>query len=174
MDEFRRNVLKVNESRTHTIRNSLGVYDAYKFVRKNKWLDIGKPITEHDFYIIIRQVNNLLADNLANGEDIILPHKMGSIELRKYDAKISFQNGKLVTNLPIDWDITLKLWAEDEKAYKEKTLVKVEDRELFKVFYNKRRANYENKSFFQFEVNRDIKIKLKSKIKNKVIDAFKF
>lgn len=173
MDDFRRTVLKLDKPRTHKVRGSNGVYDAYKWIRKNKWLNIGRPVTEHEFYTIIRQVNNLLAENILNGEDIVLPHRLGTIELRKYPTRISICNGKLVTNLPIDWDRTLKLWSEDEEAYKERTLVKMEEKETFKVFYNKRTANYENKSFMQFEVNRDLKRRLKQKIKSKAVDAFK-
>lgn len=173
MDEFRRKVLKVDGPRTHNIRNSNGVYSAYKWIRKNKWLNIGRPVTEHEFYSIVRQVNNLLAEVILSGGDIVLPHRLGTIELRKYDTRISICNGKVVTNLPIDWDRTLKLWSEDEEAYKERTLVKMEEKETFKVFYNKRTANYENKSFMQFEVNRDLKRRLKQRIKNKLVDAFK-
>ena len=173
MDDFRKEVLKVNESRVHEVNKSLGVYDAYKWVRKNKWLDIGRPLTEHEFYTIIRQINNLFADNIIDGNDIHLPHRMGDIELRKYENIIEFRNGVLVDSLPIDWDRTLKLWYEDEEAYKNKTLIKMEEKETFRVFYNKRTANYENKSFMQFEANRNLKLRLKQKIKNKTIDAFK-
>ena len=173
MDDFRKKVLKLDKPRQHKVNNSLGTYDAYKWIRKNKWLDIGRPITEHEFYTIIRQVNNLLAENFLKGRDIVLPHRLGTIELRKYETKMSFNNGKLHTNLPIDWDRTLKLWAEDEEAYKEKMLVKVEEKEIFKVFYNKGKANYNNKSFYEFEVNRDLKRRLKQRIKDGLIDAFK-
>lgn len=173
IEDFRREVLKLDKPRTHKVRNSNGVYDAYKWVRKNKWLDIGRPVTEHEFYSIIRQVNNLFVESILRGEDIVLPHRLGTIELRKYDTKIAICNDRLVTNLPIDWDKTLKLWSEDEEAYKERALVKMEEKEIFKVFYNKRTANYENKSFMQFEVNRDLKKRLKQKIKSKTIDAFK-
>lgn len=41
MNEFRRQVLKVDEPRVHKVRNSFGTYDAYKYIRKNKWFDIG-------------------------------------------------------------------------------------------------------------------------------------
>lgn len=173
MDDFRRAVLKIDGPRKHKVNNSNGVYQVYKWIRKNKWLDIGRPLTEHEFYTIIRQVNNCLADELLHGRDIILPHRLGRIELRKYDARMSIKNGKLITNLPIDWDRTLKLWSEDEEAYKERTLVKVEEKEIFKVFFNKRTANFQNKSFMEFEVNRDLKRRLKQKIKSGAIDAFK-
>ena len=173
MDDFRKKVLKLDKPRQHKVNNSLGVYDAYKWIRKNKWLDIGRPITEHEFYTIIRQVNNLLAENFLKGRDIVLPHRLGTIELRKYETKMSFNNGKLHTNLPIDWDRTLKLWAGDEEAYKEKMLVKVEEKEIFKVFYNKGKANYNNKSFYEFNVNRDLKKRLKQRIKEGKLDDFK-
>lgn len=173
MDDFRREILRVNGPRRHKVNNSNGVYDAYKWIRKNKWLDIGRPLTEHEFYTIVRQVNNYLADELLQGQDIVLPHRLGRIELRKYATRMSFENGVLRTNLPVDWDRTLKLWSEDEEAYKDRTLIKMEEKEIFKVFYNKKTANYSNKSFYEFEVNRDLKRRLKQKIKSGAIDAFR-
>lgn len=171
--QFKKDILKLNEPRTHEIKGSLGVYDAYKYIRKNKWFNIGRPLTEHEFYSIIRRVNNYLAEALIDGEDITLPHKLGRIELRKYDTYTSLKGDKLVSNLPIDWDRTLKLWYEDEEAYKERTLVKVEEKEIFKVHYNRTKAEFNNKAFYQFEVNRDLKRRLKQQIKEGRIDAFK-
>jgi hypothetical protein len=43
--------------RYYKVNNSLGVYDAYKWIRKNKWFNIGRPLKEHEFYSIIRKVN---------------------------------------------------------------------------------------------------------------------
>ena len=172
MDEFRRKVLKVDHSRNHKVKNSIGVYDIYKHIRKNKWYDIGQPITEHQFYTIIRQVNNVLADNLLKGNDIVFPNKMGRLEVRKFEPIIRFEDNKLTVRLPIDWDRTLKLWLEDEEAYKERTLVKMEEKEIFKVCYNKTRADFPNKGFYQLQINRDLKIALKKKIKLGNFDAF--
>lgn len=171
--DFLNSIKKVNEPRTHKVNNSLGVYDAYKFLRKRKWVDVGRYITEHEFYSIIRRVNDYLADSFLHGNDIKLPHRMGRIELRKYDVRVSFDGEKVKTNLPIDWDKTLKLWYEDEEAYKEKTLVKVEEKEIFKVYYNKHLADYNNQVFYEFNINRELKRRLKQKIKEGKIDAFK-
>lgn len=173
MDEFRRQVLKVNGPRKHKIRNSFGTYDAYKWIRKNKWLDIGIPVSEHDFYRIIRTVNNEIANMLSKGQDMNLPHQMGRLEIRKYDAKITIVNNRVITNLPIDWDRTLKLWSEDEEAYKNRTLVKMEEKEIFKIYYNKGKANYTNKSFIYFDVNRELKKQLKKHIREGALDAFR-
>lgn len=171
-EEFRSEVQHLNATRVHKVNNSLGVYDCYKWLRKRKWTDIGGRLTEHEFYSIIRRVNDYLADSFLQGNDIKLPCKMGRLELRKYDAKISLDGEKVKTNLPIDWDRTLKLWYEDEEAYKKKILIKVEERELFRVYYNKHLADYNNQVFYEFKVNRELKIKLKQRIKEG-LDAFK-
>lgn len=172
MDEFRKKVLKVNQPRTHKVTGSLGVYDAYKYIRKNKWLNIGRALTEHEFYTIIRQINNLLVENFLKGHDIELPHRLGKLELRKYKKRVSIVNGEIYTNLPIDWDRTLKLWAEDKESYDNKLLIRAEERELFKVLYNKSKANYNNKSFYEFDINRDFKRRLKQRIKDGLLDAY--
>ena len=174
MDEFRRKILKINGPRKHKINNSFGVYNAYKLIRKNKWFNIGKPISEHDFYKIVRTVNNKLADLLSKGHDINLPCQMGRLEIRKYDARITLQGDKVVTNRPIDWDRTLKLWSEDEEAYQKRTLIKMEEKEIFSIYYNRTKAKYENKSFFQFQPNRQLKQILKRNIKQGRIDAFTY
>lgn len=172
-EEFKKSI-QHTDSRVHKVTNSIGVYDAYKWIRTNKWLNIGRPLTEHEFYSIIRRVNNYLADSFLRGQDIKFPHKMGQLELRKYDARFNIVNGRIKTNLPIDWDRTLKLWYEDEKAYKERTLVKMEEKEIFRVYYNKQLADYNNQVFYEFNVNRELKKRLKQRIKNGLLDAFKF
>lgn len=171
--QFKSSVLHLQDRRFHKITNSLGVYDAYKYIRKNKWFDIGRPITEHEFYQIVRRVSALLAEGLSKGEDVMLPCRMGMLELRKRNSIPSFNpDGSIKVTYAIDWDRTLKLWYEDEGAFNEKTLVKIPEKNIFRVRYNKETANYENKGFMDFQVNRDVKMKLKHNIKNNQIDAF--
>ena len=172
-DAFKSSIQHLQENRTHKITNSLGVYDAYKFIRKNKWLSIPRGLTEHEFYQIIRRVNNYLAEELVNGNDIAFPSRMGKLELRKRNSlPVIDKNGSLKVTYAIDWDSTLKLWYDDEEAFNNKTLVKLPERSIFRVKYNKDTANYKNKSFMEFQINRDIKTRLKQKIKNNEIDAF--
>ena len=171
--DFKSVIQGLQNTRTHKITNSLGVYDAYKYIRKNKWFNIGRPLTEHEFYQIIRRINNYLAEELINGNDVIFPNRMGKLELRKRNSlPVIDKNGNLKVTYAIDWDSTLKLWYDDEEAFNSKTLVKLPERNIFRVKYNKDSANYENKSFMEFQINRDIKTRLKQKIKNNEIDAF--
>ena len=153
--EFKKRIRKVTEHRKHSVRNSLGVYDCYKWIRKNKWLNIGRILTEHEFYSIIRQVNNLIAESIASGEEVTFPERMGTIELRKHEKNIVLDNGKIKTNLPIDWNATLELWYNDEESYKQKTLVRMDEEELYKLHYNTYKANFANKSFYEFFFNKD-------------------
>ena len=169
--EFKRRVRKVNHPREYKINNSLGVYDGYKWLRKNKWFGMN-PLSEHNYYSIIRKVNLLLSEEIANGNEISLPCHMGHIELRKGEVYLGIDdNCKLKTNRPIDWNKTLELWYEDEESYKNKTLIKMEEQEIFKIYYNKWSANYNNKSFYEFVFNKDLKAKLKQRIREGVIDA---
>lgn len=173
LKEFKKRIKKLDNHRVHSVRNSLGVYDAYKYYRKHKPNDKKYVLTESQYFAIIRKVNLLLSEQLLNNNDIILPCRMGTIELRKFDKTISVDNkGKVKTNLPIDWNKTLELWYEDKEAFKDKTLVKMDENEIFKIYYNKLNANYENRAFYEFVFNKDLKQKLKHKIKQGLIDAY--
>lgn len=169
--EFRNNIIKNRTKSLSKVRNSFGVYDAYKYIRKNKWYDIGRPVTEHEFYSIIRGVNNLLADEIAKGNKVAFPERMGKLELRKNERGVSIVDGKLKVTYPINFHDTLLLWFEDQEALKNKTLVRYENKEVYKVKYLKYDATYENKTFYEFVLNRNIKKKLRDNINNRITDT---
>lgn len=172
LEEFRHNTLKLDKPRVHRIRGSWGIYDGYKYYRKNKPKDPKYVLSESQYFSITRSINELIADTLIKGDDIKLPHRMGRLEIRKISGDIRYNSkGKLITNMPIDWDRTLKLWYEDEESYKAKTIVRQEEKEIFKVYYNRGFANYNNKNFYEFSVNRDLKQRLKQRIKEGKIEA---
>lgn len=168
----REEILKVKGPRVHKITNSYGVYDMYKQIRKNNWYNIGKVVKEKDFYAIIRTVNNLLVANFLKGKDIVFPYRMGTLELRKNTTKVKYTDKGLLVTAPIDWNSTLKLWCEDEDARSNKQLVRVEDTEIYKVFYNKATADFENKFMYELRPNRELKKNLKKNIKKGILDAF--
>ena len=169
--EFNVKTRKADQPRKTTIKGSFGVYDCYKKIRKNQWYDIGRPLKEHEFYSIIRGVNKLIAEGLANGEEFIFPSRMGKLELRRNHEGVSIVNGKLINTHPIDWAGTLKLWYEDEEAKNNKSLVRIIREPSFHIKYNKFAANYENQSFYEFTLNRFIKIALAENVKQGKIDT---
>lgn len=170
--EFRKQVIGANNKKVHfKVTNSNGTKEAWRWIKKNKWLDIGQPITELELGTIIKTINQHLQDQLLKGKDIVLPHRMGRIELRKFKATIKIKDNKVVTNLPINWEKTLELWWDDKEAYDNKVLIRHECRERFSIYYNRQCANFNNKSFYKFIPIRTIKKKLKDKIINGEIDA---
>lgn len=172
MDNFRKKILKIGvKGHLHKIRNSVGIHDIYKMLRKNKWLNIGRPLTEHEFYTIIRQVNNNIADNIKKGNTIELPSFMGTFETIKYKSSIKFVNGRLKTNLPIDWNRTLKLWENDKEAFRNKTVLRYELNYIYKLRYNPYKARFINKTVFQFKFMRTVRQGISKEIQKGKMDA---
>ena len=173
MNDFRKEVLKVNKSRKHKVSNSYGLKDAYNYFIKNILKDNKIRISSLEFSKIIKKINNYLVDNFIKGNEIQFPSRMGKLELIKFDTKFNIENGKIKNNLPVDWDKTLKLWEEDEESYKKKTLVKMGEKAIYKIIYNKVLANYTNQNFYDFNPNRTLKLKVKKAIKDNTLDALK-
>ena len=170
-NKFQEEVCKKRQKGHFRIRNSWGIYDAYKLIRKNKWYDIGRPLKEGEFYKIVREVNKLYAEAIARGEVMLFPCRMGRLELRKFKKGASFVNGKLRITYPINWSETLKLWYEDEEARRNKTLLRNEQEYVYGVRYDKYVAEYENMIFYQFTLNRFIKRALRDNIQQGKIEA---
>lgn len=170
--EYKKRIKRVDGPRIHKITGSLGVYDSFKNYRKTRPKDKKYVLTESQYFSIVRHINNILADMLSEGKEIELPKRMGTIEIRKFNTNIRFDEyGNLRTTLPIDWNGTLELWYNDEESRNNKTLLRQESKEVFKIYYNKYRANYNNKSFYEFRCNKDLKQRLKQNIKYGSIDA---
>jgi hypothetical protein len=169
--EFERKILKLDSKKKVKITNSWGVYDAYKYIRKHQWYDIGRPLKEGEFYAIIRKVNQRLADLIIAGETIVFPERMGKLEIRKFERGASIVNGKLKITYPVDWKKTLYLWFEDEEERKKKTLCRFDSKYTYCIRYNRWEANYENKRFYEFSVNRKLKKGLKENIEKSKIDT---
>lgn len=169
--EFVDKIVKRRSKKNFKVTNSWGVYDSYKAIRKHGWYDIGRPLTEHEFYKIIREVNNLLAEELAIGKEIVFPCRMGKLEIRKRPVGVSLVRGELKNTYPIAWENTIRLWFEDEEAKNKKTLVRKEVKDVYYVKYNKFRANYENQSFYEFKLNRFVKLALNKNVNKGKIDT---
>lgn len=157
-NEFLKKIKKVTGKRNHKITNSLGVKDAYIYYRKNRPKEKKFVIIEKDYFNIIRSINNIVAQQVAKGVELKLPYRFGSllVEQRKLEPKLD-ENGKLIYRAPIDWDATLKLWYENAEDKENKTLVKTEQRTIYKITYSKKKAKYTNEGFVIFSPNRELK-----------------
>lgn len=171
-NDFRKKVTKDGARGPRRVRNSLGVYDYYKYYRKNRPKESQYVLTESQYFSIIRQVNKLIAEELTSGYYINLPEAMGQLEVRKTPTYVRYnKEGKLVTNRPIDWDRTIRLWWEDVDSYKKKIVLYQEVPEKFRLLYSKGTAMYRNQSFYEFSFNKELRQTLKRNICDRLIDA---
>ena len=153
--EFVLSITGTRKSIPNKVNNTWGAYDTYKWIRKHGWYNIGRPVTEHEFYRILRETNNLLAKEVEMGNTITFPYSMGKIEVKKFPVGVFMKKGKLVNTYQIDWSSTLKLWYEDAEALASKTLIRFDSmNEVYWIRYNKHMANYINQCFYQFVPNR--------------------
>jgi hypothetical protein len=170
LEQFKTQYIRC-KGRQAKVRNSWGVRQAREFCRKNGWYDIGHPVSEHDFYAIVRGVNKLLAENIANGETVFFPEQMGSLELMKYQRGVKLVDGKLKNTYPIDWHNTLLLWEQDEEAKKKRIRLRHENEWVYHVKYDSWMAMYENKKLYRFALNTFIKWELSKNIKQGKVDT---
>lgn len=169
---FKNDVVGANHKRhVFEVTNSNGTKEAWRWLKKNKWLNLSQPVTERQFGYIIKTINSYLQDQLLSGKDIVLPHRMGVLELRKFSTPVSLVNDKVVTYRPVNWQETVRLWWEDKEAYNNKTLVRHDIQEIYTVYYNKSKALYKNKSFYKYTPTRVIKKRLRDKITRGETDA---
>lgn len=165
MNEFRKKLLKVGVPKgTYTINDSWGIKDIYRLLRKEHKIKETYP----QFQAIIKAMHKAMADALVEGKEIIFPHRMGGIILKKTERiyKTSWKP------LPVDWEATLQLWEEDKECFEKRQLIFHDEKTYFKFSYNKKRACFKNKLFYLFRVVREVKRRIKQEIKDGKIDAF--
>lgn len=97
---------------------------------------------------------------------------MGALEVIKNPRRVWFKDGKIKTNLVIDWDTTLRLWYEDPTAKANKTLVRREAQNLFKIKYDKAKTDYKNAWVYDFRPTRELKTLLQKKGAEGKLDGF--
>lgn len=163
------------KNRIHRSKIDYGVNDYYKnFKEKNKESLISRKV----YGEIIKEFNSFLRDGLsAKGKEIILPKKLGRIELRKSKTEVTIDsNGNIINNLPVNWKETRKLWQENEVAKEKKIKIRFTNEHTnshtFKITYMKGRADFKNKSLYLMKFNRQLKRDLSKSIFKGNIDAF--
>jgi len=125
------------------------------------------------FYKILRALNEETTRQLSEGNDIKLFFGLGTLEIRKYLPSVKLVDGKVVTNLPIDWKETWKLWEGYPEERGKKTLIRRQVSEIYKVFLNKSDF-YHNRRKLKFFPSKKLRVRLKENINNGKIDAFTF
>ena len=151
-------VMKQGKPGEYEVTNSYGVYDYFKYYRHNRPKDLSYyKMNEAQYYKLIRTVNEYLVDLLFKNAILDFPNRLGQLILMKYPARLTFKDGKLHTNLPIDWKSTIMLWFDDPEAEKKKTLIRHEQEEIYTIAYRKRNMTCRNMPYYDFRPIRKVK-----------------
>ena len=161
--EYRR--LKGSPVHNYDVSNSYGVYDYYKYYRHNRpRAKSYYKMNEHQYYKLIRAVNEYLVELLFKNKIVEFPDRLGQLVIQKRNTTVTFKDGKLRTNRPVNWDATIRLWFEDPEAEKNKTVVRWDTDHLTTIVYKKSNTLFRNKPFYEFQVLRRLKQRLGSLI----------
>jgi hypothetical protein len=168
MNNYFNTLRKVNESRVHKITNSYGIHEYYRYYKKGNL----NAVSYNQYSKILHAINEAILKELIEQTFFILPLNLGKLEIRKRQVTLKEIDGKLINTMLVDWKQTLHLWETDEECAKKKKVVRIPNKEVFFLHYNRVKAKYKNKSFYTFHPNRNLKIKLKEKIIEGNYDAF--
>ena len=171
LEEYIKEKTHTDKPNHYKVTGCVGVRDFHKMIRKHKWFNIGRPVSEHEFYVIIRSINKLLADNLVKEGSMVIPATMGKLEIAKKNTEPKVHKGKLCIKYPIDWQSTLKLWYEDKEAEKNKIVVRFENEYTYHIKFDKYKSTCGNKCFYEFTPHRRVKRALRDSINEGIIDA---
>ncbi len=161
--------------RIHRATIDYGVNDYYReFKKKNKATTVSRKV----YGDVVKDFNSFLRDGLSKqGREIVLPNKMGRIELRKTKTEVKIaEDGSIKNNMAVNWKETIKLWNDSPISKEKKTKIRFTNEHTnsytFRVSYFKARADYKNKSIYTLKFNRTLRRNLSTSIFKGNIDAF--
>ena len=151
IDEFKKAVLKMG-SHPHEITHCVGTREAWKYVRKNKWKDLGSPVTSSMYSEIVNLMNKALIEEALTGHKVVFPYGMGSMQIVDEPVTIKPDGSN---NCLVNWKRTLEWWYDDPQAYKARKVLKTPAKSVVRASFTK--GNFKNRRFWAFRFNRSLK-----------------
>lgn len=141
------------------IRNS---YKTYKDMSEN-------PIDFKDYLDLSHLYLSFLVEKILKGDEVTLPSRMGSIEIRGTKEKIKVDETGNITGLSPNWKKTVELWNKDENAKKNRKLVYNTNEHSantrYRFVWRKSRVLVSNKTLYSLKMSRANKRLLSNLIK---------
>ena len=151
------------KTRNHKIHSHFGANEYY-----TNYVAQGGTLSRRDFGRILKDLNNAIAEKILEGYSFKMPLRMGVLAVTKKKEFVDFKDGKAVTNRPIDFASTMKLWEEHPEAREQKKYVRYLNKHtngyIYKIAYNRFYATFRNKAAYSVQVNRGMKRGLAQKI----------
>jgi hypothetical protein len=147
------------------IKTERTIRTSFLFYKKN----IEKPKDSKTYIAIANGYMQFIMDQVTEGHEVVLPAKMGSLEIvgRRGTIKINPETG--LRSLPPNWPATKALWAINSQAKVERKIVYHLNEEssglIYKVHWSKRNILVENKRLYSLRIARTPKRVISQAIK---------
>lgn len=139
---------------------------SYKVYKK----DSETPLDIKEYVKLCGLFNKFLIEKIQEGEEITLPHRLGSMSAKGKKQEVRFDEEGNIIGLAPDWVKTKKLWDSDKEAKKKKTLVyhtnEHTDGVRYKYVWSKNRVMVKNKTLYNLRITRTNKRKLSDLVRN--------
>lgn len=157
---------RVREIKTYTISTSYTHY-----TKKIKETPFAKKVFNRRLYTdIMKDFLVYLGDTLIETGRVVIPKKMGEIEIQGTPQKITYDEEGNLRGLSVDWKATNELWKEDPETKAKKQYVyhlnENTDGIKYKIRWFKKGIFALNKAHYNFIMNRSIKRRVAAAIKN--------
>ena len=156
---------RIREIKTYTITTSYTHYS-----KKIRETPFAKQVFNKRVYTdVMKDFLADLGETLIETGKVVLPKKMGNIEIEGSPQKISYDEEGHLKGLSVDWKATRELWKEDEEAGKNKQYIYHLNENTngikYKIKWFKTKMFALNKAHYNFIMNRSIKRRVAAAIK---------
>lgn len=139
--------------------------DTYKVYKKKS----SNPIEVNEYCRILNSFFKFYMSKLFELGEIVIPERLGKLQIYGKKVKVKFDEEGNLRGLAPDWKSTKELWERDEEAKENKQIVYHFNEDTggvrYKVYWNKTRVLFSNKTLFRLKLSRANKRYLSSIIK---------
>lgn len=175
----------------HKIRKDYGIMDIYTFYVENYDNTVDYDTFRNFLFGAVNArvrtdkgvINDIRYEMMNKAYALILGRRLGILQIRKKKSKIRLGNTGEISfrgsGMSVDWKATKRLWEHDPRAKEKKTRIWFDNKHTqgykMRAFWDKRRSNVKNKSYYKFQPVRHFNRTLSKVIKsNYKIDYYEF
>lgn len=147
------------------MKNFYNIRDSYIIYKNTS----NSPINIVQYLKIVNQFMKFLINKLFERGQILLPEKLGNLQIIGKKVKVKIENGQ-IKGLAPDWFKTKELWKNDSEAKQKKQLVYHFNEQTngirYRFFWSKSRVLVKNKTLYNVKMTRTNKRTLSQLVKN--------
>ena len=147
------------------IKKTMTIGDTYSRYLKDTPEE--NQVDKLSYVALCRAYNRLMMEKVLKGERVVLPVKLGTIEVKGFKDKLAFEGG-LITGLSPNWKDTKELWDNDPQSKIDGKIIYNTNEHSsgirYKFLWSKKNCNTKNKTSYTLRINRPAKRALSSMI----------